>query len=114
MNNNETNEILKGILKWQRLQGADILKRKMKQENLFTDAKEISVYYNSDGEKSLRDLEKITGVGFATVRALWKKWIEVGIAEPTEKYGGGRCKRLFELSELGLEMPKKRAEKVKD
>ncbi len=103
MNNNE---LLKEILKWQRLQGSGYLKKKVREENLFTDRKHILVYYHSDGIKSSREISKVTGVGYKTVQTLWKKWINTGIAEPTERYGGGQCKRLFELNELGLKLPK--------
>lgn len=106
MNDNETNKLLKEILKWHRLQGIEILKKKIKEENLFTDAKDILVYYYSDGNKSSREIQEMSGVNFQKVTKLWKKWINAEIAEPTEKYGGGRCKRLFELHELGLELPK--------
>ena len=105
MNDDETKEILKEILKWQRLQGIEILRKKIREENLFEDKKHISVYYFSDGNNSLRAIQRISGVHFTVVQSLWKKWVDAGIAEPTEKYGGGRCKRLFELNELGLELP---------
>lgn len=105
MNNNETNKILNEILKWQKLQGSEILKKKIKEEGLFDDEKNILVYYHSDGEKSIREILKITGFGHATIQALWKKWIAAGIAEPAEKYKG-RCKRIFELHEIGLVLPK--------
>ena len=114
MNNNDPNKILKEILKWLRLQGLEILKKKVKEENLFKDAKHILVYYHSDGIKSSRDIEKETGVGFQRVIVLWKKWINAGIAEPIKKYRGIGCKRLFELNELGLELPKQKRDKVRD
>jgi len=107
MNNEETNEILKQILKWVKLQGIEGLRMKARDKNLFGDLKDILAYHHSNGEKSSRDLAKIAGVSHGTIQTLWKKWVDAGIAEPTEKYGGGRCKRLFKLDELGLELPKK-------
>ena len=106
MNKNQTNELLKEILKWQRLQGVEYLKRKVDNEELFTDKKHILVYYYSNGSRSSREIGKLAGVSFATVRNLWKKWIVAGIVEPTEKYKGGQHRRLFELYELGLKLPK--------
>ncbi len=105
MNKNVTNELLREILKWERLEGIEILKKKIEEEKLFKETKDIIIYYHSDGEKSLRDIEKITNISYKMVQALWKKWLKAGIATTTEKYGGGRCKRLFELNELGLELP---------
>jgi transposase len=106
MNNNQTNDLLKEILKWQKLQGSEYLKRKAKEEKLFTDKKHILVYYYSDGHKSSREIGKIASVSHVTVQNLWKLWIDAGIAEPSEKYKGGQCRKLFELNELGLELPK--------
>lgn len=114
MNNNEINKILREILKWQRLQGIEILKEKIKEQSLFRDAKDILVYYHSDGDKSTRDLANKAGVGHSKVCGLWKKWIDAGIAEPTEKYRGGRCKRLFELNELGLKLPEQNRDKIRE
>jgi len=106
MNNNDTIKILKEILKWQRVQGLEVLRKKISAEKLFTTKKDIIVYYNSDGSKSTRDLAKITGISHVAVQSLWKKWINAGIAESTPKYKGGRCRKLFDLGELGLKLTK--------
>lgn len=106
MNTKPTDEILKEILKWQKLHGTEILKKKIEDKKLFLDDNQILAYYHSDGNRSSRDIAKITGIGYKTIQTLWKKWILAGIAEPSEKYGGGQCKRLFELHELSLELPK--------
>lgn len=110
MNDNETVQLLKEILKWEKLRGIEHLKRKVKEENLFTDEKHIVVYYHTDGIKSSREIGKIVKVSYKTVLNLWKQWIAAGIAEPSEKYKGGQCRRIFELNELGLELPKKTQE----
>jgi transposase len=99
--------LLKEILKWQKLLGMEYLRRKVKDENLFTDEKHIVVYYHSDGVKSSRAIGKSANLSHVTVQNLWKQWIAAGIAEPTLEYAGGRCKRLFELNEIGLELPRK-------
>lgn len=106
MNDDQTNEILREILKWQRLQGIEILKKKVKKENLFEDEKDVLIYYHSDSNKSMRDLARIVGVKHSKVQRLWNKWIDAGVVEAIEKYRGRRCKRVFELNELGLELPK--------
>lgn len=111
MKNEETNEILKQILKWVKLQGIEILRKKIKEEGLFTDKNHILAYYLSDGKNSLRFIEKETGINYQKVKSLWERWLDKGIAETTEQYGGGRCKRKFELDELGLELPKDRKKK---
>lgn len=102
MTEGELAPLLEEMIKWQRLQGITILKEIAKKNNLFSDESEIKVYLNSDGERSSRDLEKISGVNYKKVQSMWKQWIELGIAEPTEKYGGGRCKKIFELKDFGI------------
>ncbi len=106
MNNDKVIDILKEMLKWQKLHGREILKNKLANEDLFSNEKEIRVYYHSDGDKSSREIGKLVNVSHATIQNLWKKWVDAGLVEPTEKYGGGRCKRLFSLDDLGLELPK--------
>jgi hypothetical protein len=106
MNDQNKDEILREILKWQKLQGREILRTKLKNENILTSEKEIHIYYHSDGDKSSRDIEKLLNVSRGTVQNLWKQWIKAGIAEPTDKYGGRQCKRLFDLHDLGLVIAK--------
>ena len=106
MTKEDSNQILKEILKWQKIQGIEILKRRVKENNLFSDNKHILAYHHSDGNKSSRDVGKVASISHGTVQNLWKAWIDSGIAEPSEKYKGGQCRRLFELSDLGLELPK--------
>lgn len=103
----DTSVILKEILKWVRIQWLEILREKIKRLKLFSDEKDIIVYDNSDGKRSSRELSKLVGVSHPTVISLWKKWIDAGIAEPSERYGGSQCRRIFDLTELGFEMPKK-------
>jgi len=105
--NEETNRLLKELLKWQKFHASELLKKKVKTDSLFVDEKHILVYFHSDGSKSSREIEKLTGIGYKTVQSLWKKWILSGIAEPSEKYKGKQCNKLFELHEIGLELPKK-------
>lgn len=106
MNNNETKELPKEILKWQKVIGSEYLKRKVRDERLFTEEKHIVAYDLSDGTKSSRDIGRIAGLSHVAIQNLWKQWIEAGIAEPSQKYKGGQCKRLFELNDFGVQLPK--------
>lgn len=107
MENNRLEIILTEILKWHRFQGQEILRRKVKELNLLVEEKDILVYYHSDGEKSTRELGKLVGISHMTVQSLWKKWMDAGIVVQTKKYGGGRCRRLFSLEEMGVSLPKR-------
>lgn len=101
----ETNDLLKEILKWQRVIGDNLIKNKIKEKDLLKDKKQILAYYNSDGNNSIRKIAKIVKLSNMTVQRLWKEWIKEGLAEPSDKYKGRRCKRIFELNELGLKLP---------
>lgn len=89
-------------LKWTKISGMTQLKSIFEQ-NLRTDDDKL-VYELSDGERSIRDIEKITSVGRTKIAALWKKWYKMGIMERSEKYEGKRMKKSFSLSEVGIDV----------
>jgi hypothetical protein len=97
--------LLKEILRWVKI-GAIPLREILLQE-LKTDQDRL-VYEFSDGENSTRDVEKGTGLDHVTVARLWKKWADVGIVEPSEKYQG-RYRRVCSLRDLAIRVPKKQA-----
>ncbi len=97
--------LLKEILRWVKI-GAIPLREILLQE-LRTDQDRL-VYEFSDGGNSTRDVEKETGVDHVTVARLWKRWADVGIVEPSDKYQG-RYRRVCSLRELAIRVPKKQA-----
>jgi len=106
MKDNEEIRILEEILKWQRLQGLEILKSKLEDKELFPYPESIQVYYHSNGENSIRGIVKLTGVSRSKVSLLWKKWLKAGIAEEAEEHKG-RCKKSFDLMDFGIYLPSK-------
>lgn len=58
------------------------------------------IYQLTDGENTLRDIEKITGVSKSTIPQYWKQWALKGIVEPAQRKG--RYKATFNLAEYGL------------
>ncbi len=58
------------------------------------------VYELSDGTRSTRDIQELTGVSRTTVTVYWKQWALSGIVIPAERKG--RYKAAFELKEYGL------------
>lgn len=61
---------------------------------------EISIYDLIDGERSVRDLETITGASKSTISELCQKWAEMGLVSST---GAQKpYKRNFTISELAL------------
>lgn len=89
-------------LKWTKLAGMAQL-RSIFEQSLKSDD-DRKVYELSDGERSTRDVERLTRVGRTKVAALWKKWYKMGIMEPSKKYQGKRMKRSFSLADVGIEI----------
>jgi len=96
--------LLEQILRWTKA-GAIMQLKPSIQETLQNDEAKL-VYEYSDGEKSTREIGKLASVSHMTVKNYWEKWSELGIVEPTEKYEGGRFRRLCSLRELGIALPK--------
>lgn len=96
--------LLEQILRWTKT-GAIMQLKPSIQETVQNDEAKL-VYEYSDGERSTREIGKLAGVSHMTVKNYWEKWSELGIVEPTEKYEGGRFRRLCSLQELGIALPK--------
>lgn len=96
MNDEETKTILKGILKWQKLQGIKILRETL-PSILDTDEKRI-VYENTDGKKTARDIMKIVNVGLGTLSRWWNDWYSQGVLEKK----GQKYVKIASLKELGI------------
>lgn len=89
-------------LKWTKLSGMNQLKSILEQNLRGDDEKRV--YELSDGERSTRDIERITNVGRTKIAILWKKWYKIGLMERSQKYEGKRMKRSFSLADVGMEV----------
>ena len=92
-------QLLKEHLKWTKLASQFQLK-KVLESTLKEEEKKI--YELSNGQRSIRDIEKITNASRGKIASLWKEWHKMGIVESLDKYGGTRMKRLSSLSDLGI------------
>jgi DNA-binding CsgD family transcriptional regulator len=95
--------LLEEILKWTRLEGVQRAKATLTE--LLKKESEKLVYEWSDGRTS-REIAEIVGVSHGTVTNYWKKWARYGIVDEVRSRGGTRFKRIFPLSDLGIEVPK--------
>jgi len=107
MNNDKTNEILKEILKWQKLQGMKIL-RELIPLLIDTDEKK-KVYELTDGKNTAREINKKTGVALGTISGWWQEWHVNGILVKED----GKYEKIISLKELGLSF-KDAAKKAKE
>ncbi|HUT80695.1 MAG TPA: hypothetical protein VMZ29_05770 [Candidatus Bathyarchaeia archaeon] len=74
---------------------------------LITNNDELLLYHESDGEKTCDQLNEITGISTGKISLCWDKWEKNRILEKIAQSRGGRGKKLFNLEELGIEIPKK-------
>ena len=95
--------ILKEMLKWIRIQGMSQAKNVLR-DALKTD-KDRLVYENSDGERGMVEIAKLTGLGAETVRRYWARWATMGLVEPISVKGGTRYKKVFSLQTFGIDVP---------
>jgi len=58
------------------------------------------IYQLTNGENTLRDIERRTGISKSTIPLYWKQWALSGIVIPAERKG--RYKAAFDLKEYGL------------
>ena len=100
--NQETNKLLSEILKWQKLQGMNIL-MDLVPKLLDSDEKKI-VYEMTDGKNKREDIIKETGCSAGAISSWWIDWCSKGILE---KIDGGRYKKIISLAEIGIAVPKK-------
>jgi hypothetical protein len=90
-------------VRWTRFMGMIQLKNVLEQALKGDDDKRI--YELSDGERSIRDIEKRVSASRSRIASLWTKWHRMHIMERSEKYGGKRMKRLCSLAEVGIDIP---------
>ena len=98
-----SNEVLQEMLKWIKFFGKEKL-RNIILENLKEDYI-LKLYHLSDGKSTARELADILPISHTTVTKHWNDWHKLGIVEKIEVMGGGsRGKKLFELSEIGIDI----------
>lgn len=96
----ETNDLLREILKWQKIQGLAIM-RSLIPTLLDSKAKK-AVYDLTDGTLAVKEISKKTGVATGTVSNWWKKWFSEGILSRE----GDRYIKIVSLKDLLVEEKK--------
>lgn len=98
MDDNNTNEILKEILKWQILQGKEILRELIPK--LLDNNDKKRVYEMTDGIRTSIEIKKVVGVSDATVSNWWNIWYSFGILEKE----GRKYKKIISLKDIGIDI----------
>jgi hypothetical protein len=95
---------LEELLKWTRFEGMLKVKEVL-LDVLRTDEEKLAYHY-SDGRGS-EEVAKLAGLkSHTTILDYWRKWATLGLMEPINVRGGTRYKRVFPLSDFGIEIPK--------
>jgi hypothetical protein len=105
-------EVSKEILKW--IKFANFEKVKIVLINVLGDDNRKLVYYFSDGLNTSEIIVSKTSVSSGSVSNWWRSWAKLGIIELLPVKGGGfRGKKIFELSDFDIPIPKVPEEKPK-
>ena len=104
-------QLLEEILKWTRIEGMQKTKT-IFDEFVKTDVEKL-VYENSNGQTS-REVGAIAQTSHTTVVSYWRKWSKFGIVEEVVSRGGTRYKRIFSLTDFGIEVPQPRTNQTKN
>jgi hypothetical protein len=101
----EDTEILKEILKY--IKVSSIKEVKQVLSNSLTDDPKKLVYHLSDGQRNVRENCELTEIkSTGTVSSYWNQWKRLGIVEIVPVKGGERVKKVFDLEDFGIEIPK--------
>jgi len=103
MSEDKVEDLLKELVKWTKVTSIPHVRKLLLE--LLTTPKEKKAYQISDGEKTSREVARLSKLGKFKVQTMWKAWIISGIAEPVPVKGGGnRAKRNFSLDDFGIDI----------
>jgi hypothetical protein len=96
--------ILQEMLRWIRASSYPSVQQMVEKEFLKSgqlDMKRASIYQLSDGTATSVAIAKTAGVSQPFVSTQWKRWRQMGLAEPSGE-GGRQTRRCFSLEDFGL------------
>jgi hypothetical protein len=100
----EIAESLHELVSWTRIIGYKTVKE-MLESLLDTDEKRL-VYYWTDGQRSVTEVQKMTGVNARFISEWGQEWERVGIVEQSRLSKiKGRRQRVFDLTAFGISGP---------
>lgn len=99
-----TDAILQEMLRWIRASSYPAIQQMVEREFLKSgelDAKRANIYQLSNGTSTSVAIAKTAGVSQSFVSTQWKRWRQMGLAEPAGE-GGRQTRRCFSLDDFGL------------
>jgi len=93
----ETNDLLKEILKWQKIQGLVAIRSLI--PSLFDSKEKRMIYELSDGTLTVKQISEKSKVSTGTISNLWNKWLAEGVLYRE----GNRYIKIISLKGLSFE-----------
>lgn len=95
---------LRELVAWTRVMGYPVV-RQMLEKVLDSDEKRL-VYHLTDGRRSIREIQDMTGVNVRHVSEWGQEWERIGIVESSHVSSvKGRRQRVFNLTDFGFQIP---------
>lgn len=100
----EIADSFKELVRW--IKFANIDKARSVLETTLNEPRKIQAYHLSNGKNTLQIIGDRVGVNKDVLNGWWKIWNGLGITEPVSARGGSRAKKVFELTNFGIAVPK--------
>lgn len=95
---------LRELVTWARVTGYPTVKQTL-ETVLDSDEKRL-VYHLTDGQRSIKEIQRLTGVNARYISEWGQEWDRIGIVGPSRVSSiRGRRQRAFDLADFGLEIP---------
>ncbi len=96
---------LRELVTWTRVMGYSAV-REMLETALDSDEKQL-VYHLTDGRRSVKESQELTGVNVRHISEWGQEWESMGIAESSRASSvKGRRQRVFNLTDFGFQIRK--------
>jgi len=97
-------EVSREILKWIKIANYERVKPFL-ETTLFDDSRKL-VYHLSDGNNTSSIIASKTPVSTYSISVWWRQWAKLGIVESIPVSGGSRGKKVFDLEDFDITIPK--------
>lgn len=95
---------LRELVTWARVTGYPTVKQTL-ETVLDSDEKRL-VYHLTGGQRSIKEIQRLTGVNARYISEWGQEWDRIGIVGPSRVSSiRGRRQRAFDLADFGLEIP---------
>ena len=100
-------ESLHELLIWTRVVGYPTIKQTL-ETTLDSNAKRL-VYHLSDGQRTVSQIQRLTGVNVRFISQWGHEWERIGIVEQSQTKIKGRRQKVFDLATYGIAVPDRTA-----